>query len=80
LFTPVKITNAFTLKAGPNYRSGSTIFTEERKQQPAFLQLNSIVTYQKGNVTYVLPHSQRISVAAGKSNIQAVNLKVNIRH
>ena len=77
LFTPVKITNGFTLKAGHNYRS--TIFTEERKQ-PNYLQLNSMVTYQKGNVTYILPHNQKISVSAGKSNLQAINLRVNIRH
>lgn len=76
-FGPIRITNSFTLKAGPNYH-GSTIFNEERK--PSYIQLNSLVTYQKGNVTYIIPYNSKVSVSTGRSNLQAINLKVNIHH
>src|ERR1700722_17912351 len=59
-FEPVRITNSFTLKAGPNYH-GSTIFNEE-EHKPSYIQLNSLVTYQKGKVTYIIPYNNRVSV------------------
>ena len=79
-FTPLKLTSDFTLKTGRNYRANS-LFNEAKK--PAtynYIQLNSLITYQRGNVTYVLPYSNKVSVSTGKSNIQAIGLKMNIHH
>lgn len=81
-FAPIKLSESFTLKAGPNFRN-TTIFNEEKRQpapNPNYLQINALVTYQKGNVTYILPRSQRVSVSAGHTSVQAINLKVNIRN
>ncbi|MBC8035267.1 MAG: hypothetical protein H7Y03_14050 [Chitinophagaceae bacterium] len=72
----LKPNNGFTLKAGPSYRSGS-IFNEPKTA--GFLTVHSVVTYQKGNATYILPYKHKVSVAAAKSNLQAVNVKVTIR-
>lgn len=77
VFSPVRITSAFTLKAGPSYH-GSTIFNDVKAND--FISFNSIITYQKGNTTYILPYKHRVSVSAAKSNLQIVNLSVNIRH
>lgn len=76
-FTPVRTTNGFTLKAGPHYR-GSSIFGETKTNTS--IMFNSVVTYQKGNTTYILPYKHKISLSGAKSNLQAVNLKVNINH
>lgn len=76
-FTPVRLSSGFTLKAGPNYH-GSMMLSEEKKAD--YIQFNSLITYQKGNTTYIVPYSHRVSVSAGKSNLQAINLKVRISH
>ena len=75
-FTPTKPNSIFTLKAGPTYR-GSTLFNEIKTDNA--IQLNSIVTYQKGNTTYILPYKHKISVSTSKSTMQIVNLGVTIR-
>jgi hypothetical protein len=77
LFTPIRATSVFTLKAGPSYR-GSNIFNNTKVDN--FITFNSVITYQKGNTTYILPYKHRVSISAGKSNLQVVNLRVNIHH
>lgn len=76
-FSPAKITSGFTLKTKAGYR-GNTILSNSNDRKINYIQLNSLVTFQKGNVTYILPHSQKISISSAKSNLQVVNLKVNI--
>src|ERR1700733_3312012 len=52
-FTPIRTTNGFTLKTGPAY-SGSHILSQDKSATS--LQLNTVVTFQKGNTTYILPY------------------------
>jgi hypothetical protein len=77
-FTPIKTTNGFTIKAGPSYR-GSLSFGQERtKNQVSY---NSIVTYQKGNTTYVLPVKYKLQTSAASqsgSSLQMFNLKIKM--
>ena len=42
----------FTLRSNYNYKSSNLFNTPEKKQ---FIMLNPVVTYQKGNTSYVLP-------------------------
>jgi ABC-type oligopeptide transport system substrate-binding subunit len=51
--SPVNYHN-FTLKSGYNYR-GNNILTQNRS-----ITLNTVVTYQKGNATYILPLKKKI--------------------
>jgi hypothetical protein len=44
----------FSLKTGYNYRA-NTVFTTTK-----FITLNTVVTYQKGNATYVLPLKKKV--------------------
>lgn len=76
VFSPIKSKGSFTLKAGPSYRTN--IFNEAKAPTSYFNFNSSLITYQKGNTTYILPRNSRISLTAGKSNLQVVNLKVNI--
>ncbi|MBD0377558.1 MAG: hypothetical protein ICV51_18260, partial [Flavisolibacter sp.] len=47
----------FSLKSGFNYR-GSTIITPEKQEK--FIMLNTVITYEKGNTTYLLPIKRKI--------------------
>ena len=72
-FSPLKVKdNLFTLKAGPFYR-GNNLFEEEK--QPASVTVTDAITYQKGNITYILPYKHKVFLTGAKSNLQAVNLK-----
>ena len=76
--TPIRTTNGFTLKAGPNYR-GSMILGQDKNN--AIISFNSIVTYQKGNTTYILPYKYKLqtsSYQSAKSNLQMFNLRLKI--
>lgn len=58
----------FTLNSGYNYR-GNNILGSEKK----FVMLNTTVTYQKGNITYIVPIKRKlfldkITFAPQKSN------------
>ena len=73
-FTPIRTTNGFTLKAGPAYH-GSFLLGQERNKN--LVLLNSIVTYQKGNTTYIIPCKYKVqtAVSPANSNLQLFNLK-----
>ncbi|MEO5592850.1 MAG: hypothetical protein ABIR15_11845 [Chitinophagaceae bacterium] len=77
-FTPIRTTNGFTLKAGPSYH-GSIIFGQEKNKN--LVSYNSIVTYQKGNTTYILPCKYKLQTSAASqsgSSLQMFNLKIKI--
>jgi hypothetical protein len=46
----------FTLKSGYHYR-GSEIINQEASH---FIFLNTIITYQKGNTTYIVPLKKKV--------------------
>jgi hypothetical protein len=77
-FTPIRTTNGFTLKAGPNY-TGSRLFSVERSK--GYVTYNSVVTYQKGNAVFILPHQTRVSTSANtfRSNLKLLDLKFRLR-
>jgi hypothetical protein len=47
----------FSLKSGYNYR-GNTFFNTPAEEK--FIMLNTVVTYQKGNATYILPMKKKV--------------------
>jgi hypothetical protein len=57
----------FSLKSGYQYR-GSQIINQQKSND--FVTFNSIVTYQKGNLTYILPlktmvKTQKVKISVG---------------
>jgi len=48
----------FSLKSGYNYR-GSTVFSNP-KEENRYIMLNTTVTYEKGNSTYILPLKKKV--------------------
>lgn len=78
-FTPIR--NGFTLKTGANYYSGSRILEQEKINNR--LSLNTVVTYQKGNTTYILPYKYKVntssfSSSAPKTNLQFLGVKIQM--
>lgn len=73
-FTPIKTVNGFTLKAGPQYK-GSMIMNQTESRQD--IRFKSVVTYQKGNTTYILPYNHQVQKQQ-KSNLEALQWKVNM--
>ncbi len=77
-FTPIRTTNGFTLKAGPVYH-GSIVFGQEKAKN--FVSYNSIITYQKGNTTYILPCKYKLqtsSISQSGSSLQMFNLRIKM--
>ena len=55
---------AFSLKTNFNYR-GNHLFTTN---QPQYITLNTTVTYQKGNATYIVPLKKKVLLDKIKFN------------
>lgn len=65
LMTRPVITKGFTLKSGYNYR-GNNLFNQPESNR--FIMLNKVVTYQKGNGTYILPLKKKVFMGKVKIN------------
>ena len=74
-FTTIRTTGGFTLKAGPMYRGSQLLNMQKQKD---VVTLKSVVTYQKGNTTFILPYQYRMAKPAMKSNLNAVDVKINL--
>jgi hypothetical protein len=59
------IVNTFSLRTPYNYRSNN-LFAPSKSQK--FIMLNTVVTYQKGNATYILPLKKKVLLDKIKFN------------
>ncbi len=48
----------FTLRSGYNYKSNNILSTAPETKK--YIMLNTVVTYQKGNSTYVMPLKKKV--------------------
>ena len=74
-FTTIRTSGGFTLKAGPMY-GGSQLLNV--KNQKDVVCLSGLVTYQKGNTTFILPYKSRMAKPAVKSNLNAFDVKIKL--
>jgi hypothetical protein len=80
-FVPIRTTNNFTLKSGPSY-GGSFLLKQEKT--PEYISFNTVVAYQKGNSTYILPYKLKVNTSAltapgtGRNNLQMLDLRINM--
>ncbi|ULQ54556.1 hypothetical protein [Flavihumibacter fluvii] len=76
-FVPIKTSAGFTLKTGSSYK-GSMILNQEKSNGQ--IRFNSLVTFQKGNTTYILPLNHRINMGSLSTtdNTQMLRLKVRM--
>ncbi|HXB94523.1 MAG TPA: hypothetical protein VNU70_05170 [Puia sp.] len=80
-FTPVRTTAGFTLKAGPTF-SGNYFLNAEKKAD--YVSFNTLVTYQKGNSTYIMPYHYKINTSMylnnSGNNLRLLDLRINMSH
>lgn len=77
-FTPIRTTSGFTLKAGPAYK-GSMTFSQSNANGK--LSYNTLITYQKGNTTYIMPFKHRVNMGHSKApcnNTELLKLKLRL--
>ena len=76
-FTPIRTTRGFTLRSGLTY-TGSLTLHENRTNSS--IDYTSLVTYEKGNTTYILPNHYKLSVNScnSRSNLQLLHLNIRI--
>lgn len=76
IYTPIRTTNGFTLKAGPSY-TGSQILGSERSRN--FITYSTVVTYQKGNTVYIMPQQVKMNTKPTfKTNLNLLDLKIKL--
>jgi hypothetical protein len=69
--TPLKSSIFGSLKSGLTYK-GSLLTT--RQTSTGSMVNNSLMTYQKGNTTYIIPYKSKITVPDTKQNYTGVKL------
>jgi len=58
------VPGTFSLKSNYNFR-GSQVMNPEKSAE--YINLNTVVTYQKGNTTYVVPLKKKIFITTGNA-------------
>ena len=79
-FVPIRVISPFILKNGFSY-SGSHILGMQ-KENSSF-SVNSIITYQRGNTTFIMPYKYKVNNSAfnmppAKSNLQMLDVKISM--
>lgn len=77
-FVPVRTSGGFTLKSGPSYK-GSRLLNYNRQNNS--VHFTSVITYQKGNTTYILPYKNKMMLPgklSEKNNLNALNVKIKL--
>jgi hypothetical protein len=80
-FTPIRTLNSFTLKTSSSYNSGSYYMSPGSNNNK--LSLNTMITYEKGNTTYILPYKYKVNMSSWnndgkKSNLQFLGVKIKM--
>jgi len=75
-YTTARTMNGLTMKAGPVF-SGSRMYNTQR--QSNMVMYNSVLTYRKGNTTYILPYKYKMNTKPTlRSNTQVIDLKIRL--
>jgi len=81
---PIRSNGTFTLKSKPSY-SGSFLYTTANLKNSTMYR--SVITYQKGNTTFVVPSQYRLnnqrkltfnSNQTFRSNLNVIDMKVRL--
>jgi len=79
-FTPIRTLNSFTLKTSSSYNSGNFVLSTVKENNR--LSLNTMITYEKGNTTYILPYKYKVNISnlndGQKTNLQFLGVKIKM--
>lgn len=79
-FTPINAASSFSLKRSPLY-SGSII--SFRPQADNRMSMNAMITYQRGNTTFILPYQYKVNAGPATnynmhSNLQFLGVRIQM--
>ena len=79
-FTPINAASSFTLKKTTLY-SGSTV--SFHSQADNRISLNAMITYQRGNTTFILPYQYKVNIGpvinyGTRSNLQFLGVRIQM--
>jgi hypothetical protein len=79
-FTPINASASFSLKKAPLYSGSMVTF---RPQADNHVSLNAMVTYQRGNTTFILPYQYKVNIGPvvnynTRSNLQFLGVRIQI--
>ncbi|MDP4129909.1 MAG: hypothetical protein Q8918_04430 [Bacteroidota bacterium] len=78
-FTPINAASSFTLKRTPAYSGTLMSFQPQSDNR---ISLNAMITYQRGNTTFILPYQYKVNIGpvncCGKTNLQFLGVKIQI--
>ncbi len=73
LLTNKTKTTSFSLRSGYSFRGSQVINTQAQN----FVSLNTVLTYQKGNTTYIVPLKKKVLLPNVKIDISNRQLRHN---
>jgi hypothetical protein len=71
-FTPINAASSFSLKTSPLY-SGSVV--SFHPQAGNRMSINAMITYQRGNTTFILPYQYKVNIGPSTNYSQHTNLQ-----
>jgi hypothetical protein len=79
-FTPIRSINGFTLRATRPGFSGSLMRSQDKEDNR--LSIRTLITYQRGNTTYILPYKYRVAIPSlsnsPRTNLQLLGVKIKM--
>ena len=79
-FTPINASSTFSLKKAPLYSGSMVTFHTQTDNR---ISLSSMITYQHGNTTLILPYQYKVEIGSvtangGKSNLQFLGVRIQM--
>ncbi len=78
-FTPINAASSFSLKKSPAYSGTIMSF---RPQADNRISINAMITYQRGNTTFILPYQYKVNIGpvtnSGSTNLQFLGVRIQI--
>jgi hypothetical protein len=79
-FTPINAASSFSLKKAPLYSGSSVTF---HPQIDNHISLNAMITYQRGNTTFILPYQYKVNITpdidfSTRTNLQFLGVRIQM--
>jgi hypothetical protein len=79
-FTPINAASSFTLKQTTLYSGSMVSFHPQADNR---ISLNAMITYQRGNTTFILPYQYKVNIGpvvnyGTKSNLQFLGVRIQM--
>jgi hypothetical protein len=78
-FTPINAASSFSLKRSPLYSGSIVSFHPQADNR---MSINAMITYQRGNTTFILPYQYKVNINPSTSyphtNLQFLGVRIQM--